>query len=83
MDNKKFVKEQLVKLLYGLTFFLAIGLVAVGLDFLSIFVETLGVSSFTVGALSFTAHAMLVMDLVLFFCYIAIECIEQIKGMMK
>lgn len=83
MDHKKVATEQLIHLWFGLLFVLTIGLVAVFLDLLSGWVQTIGVSSFTANALGFTAHAMLVLDLVLFFMYLVVASIDLIKGMLK
>lgn len=83
MDHNKVAKEQLLHLLFGVIFFLVIGCVAVLLDLLSMWVQTIGVSSFTSSALAFTAHAMLVGDLVLFFIYLIVASYDLIKGMMK
>lgn len=83
MDHNKVAKEQVLHLLFGVMFFLIIGCVAVLLDLLALWVQTIGVSPFTTSALSFTAHAMLVGDLVLFFIYLVVASIDLIKGMMK
>lgn len=83
MDHNKIAKEQLVHLLFGVLFVLTIGIVAVLLDLLSGWIQTIGVSAFTANALGFTAHAMLVLDLVLFFIYLIVASIDLIRGMLK
>lgn len=83
MDHNKVVKEQVMHLVFGALFVFTIGIFAVGLDLAAIGVRSLGVSSFTASALEFAAHAVLVLDLVLFFVYLIVTSIELIKGMMK
>ena len=83
MDHNKVAKEQILHLVFGALFVLTIGIFAVGLDLAAIGVRTLGVSSFTANALEFAAHAVLVLDLVLFFVYLIVTSIELIKGMTK
>ena len=83
MDHNKVAKEQLIHLLFGVMFFLIIGIVAVLLDLLSTWVYQIGVSTFTASALSLTAHSMLVLDLVLFFIYLIVASFDLIKRMTK
>lgn len=83
MDHNKVVKEQLLHLFFGAAFVVTIGAFAVGLDLASSFVKNLGVTSFTSQALEFTAHAVMVLDLVLFFVYLIVTSIELVKGMLK
>ncbi len=64
------VKEQLLHMLFGTLIFVVIGSVAVGLDLAAAMVKTLGVSPFTSTAIEFTAHGMLLVDLVLFVVYL-------------
>lgn len=81
MNHNQVAKEQILHLLFGVLFFLIIGTVAVGLDFLATYIGTLAISPFTVNALSLTAHAMLVLDLVLFSIYLVVASWDLIKGM--
>jgi hypothetical protein len=69
--HKAIVKEQLIHMVLGTFVFIVLGGIAVALDLAAAGVKMLGVSSFTSGAIELTAHIMLVMDLVLFFLYIA------------
>jgi hypothetical protein len=81
VNQTKLAKEQLVHIVFGSLFFVVIAMVAVALDLLSTWVRSLGVSQFTSSALAFTAHALLVIDLVLFFVYLVVTSLELIKGM--
>lgn len=83
MDHNKVAKEQILHLFFGATFFIIIGLFSVGLDLASSFVKQLGVTAFTSQALELSAHAILVLDLVLFFVYLIVTSIELVKGMVK
>jgi hypothetical protein len=83
MDQKKITKEQLLHLVFGAMFFVVIAIFAVGLDLASGLVNRIGVTSFTSQALEISSHALLVLDLVLFFVYLIVTSIELVKGMMK
>ena len=83
MNHIKIAKEQLLHLVFGVLFFLLIGTIAVGLDLLSDWVSTTSVSSFTSSALRSTAHAMLILDLVLFCTYLTAASMNLIKEMAK
>lgn len=83
MNQKQIIKEQLLHLVFGAIFFILIGVFAVGLDLASGLVAHLGVSLFTSKALEFSAHALLVLDLVLFFIYLVVSSIELVKGMVR
>ncbi len=63
-------KEQLLHMLCGSAIFVVLGGIAVALDLAAAAVEHWGVSVFTHRAVAFTAHAMLVLDLVLFGLYL-------------
>lgn len=83
MTNNQIVKEQLLHILFGAAFFVALAGIAVLLDLASIYVATLGVSSFTQKALEYTAHTMLAVDLVLFLVYLATSSWQLVKEMTK
>lgn len=83
MTHNQIVKEQLLHILFGTVLFVALAGIAVLLDLASIYVATLGVSSFTQKALEYTAHGMLVVDLVLFLVYLAASSWALIKEMTK
>jgi len=83
MKSNEIVKEQLLHILFGAVFFAVIGVIAVALDLASIYVGTLGVSSFTKSAIEYTAHIMLSVDLVLFLVYLAISSKQLVKEMTK
>lgn len=83
MNHKQIAKEQFLHLFFGVMFFMVIGIAAVSLDLLATWVKTLNISSFTSSALEFTAHVMLVMDLVLFSTYLIVASINLIKEMTK
>lgn len=83
MDHGKVAKEQILHLVFGAFFFVVILLFAVGLDLASGFVKKLGVTDFTSQALELSAHALMVLDLVLFFVYLVASSVELVKGMFK
>lgn len=83
MDHIKVAKEHLLHLVFGVVFFSIILVFAVALDLASRLVLQLGVTPFTGSALELSAHALLVMDLVLFFVYVVAGSIELVKGMTK
>lgn len=66
MNEQKITKDQVVRLAYHIFFFVVLTVAAAGLDLLAQWVKTLGVAEFTSMALSFSAHVMLVFDMVLF-----------------
>lgn len=83
MDHIKIAKEQLLHLVFGALFFAVIGVFAVGLDLASGLVKQLGVTAFTSSALEMSAHALMVLDLVLFFVYLLVTSIELVRGMVR
>lgn len=83
MTQNEIVKEQLWHILFGTLLFVAMAAIAVLLDLASIYVAGLGVSTFTEKALEYTAHGMLVVDLVLFLVYLAVSSWQLIKEMTK
>lgn len=83
MDHNKIAKEQLLHLVFGALFFAVIGVFAVGLDLASGVVKQLGVTAFTSNALEMSAHALMVLDLLLFFIYLLVTSIELVKGMIN
>lgn len=83
MDHNRVIKEQILHIFFGAAFFAIIGIFAVGLDLASGYVKGLGVTPFTSQALELSAHAILVLDLVLFFVYLIVASIELVKGMVR
>lgn len=83
MNHNQIVKEQLLHIAFGAVFFVIIGLFAVALDLASSLVKQIGVSEFTSQALEWTAHAILVLDLLLFFIYLGVTSFHLVKGMVK
>lgn len=77
------VKEQLLHMLFGTVIFVVIGAIAVGLDLAASAIKSLGVSAFTSTAIEFTAHGMLIVDLVLFVLYLARSSWALCKEMFK
>jgi hypothetical protein len=69
--NKQHEKELLLHMLFGTIIFLVLATAAVGLDLVAQWAVGIGVSQFTHQALSWTAHAFLVVDLLLFASYTA------------
>lgn len=83
MNHNRIIKEQVLHIVFGAVFFAIIGLFAVALDFASGFAKQIGVTAFTSQALELSAHAILVLDLVLFFIYLVVTSIELVKGMVS
>lgn len=77
------VKEQLLHMLGGAICFIALGVLAVFLDLLSTYVKVLGVSTFTYTAIEWTAHVMLVLDLILFGTYLLRSSLDLFKEILK
>lgn len=80
-NNNALIKEQLLHMLGATLIFIVLGAVAVGLDLAAGFIARLGVSHFTHKAIEFTAHGMLVLDLVLFVLYLGKSSTELVKEM--
>jgi hypothetical protein len=70
IERHKLEKELLLHVLFGTLIFTCIASAAVLLDLASIWVAGLGVSTFTAKALSYTSHALMVVDLGLFGVYL-------------
>lgn len=83
MNHNRIIKEQILHIVFGALFFIFIGLFAIGLDLASGYAKQIGVTTFTSQALELSAHAILVLDLVLFFIYLIVTSIELVKGMVK
>lgn len=79
MTHNQIVKEQLWHLLVGTVMFVILASIAVALDLASVYVAGLGVSNFTHKTLEYTAHLMLVVDVVLFLVYLGQLLKEIIK----
>ena len=83
MNSHVSVKEQLLHILFGTLIFVVLGAIAVFLDLASNWVHGLGVSGFTYTALTYTAHGLMVLDLVLFVLYLATTSFRLCKEMFK
>lgn len=83
MVKNQIVKEQLVHMFFGTMLFVAMAGIAVMLDLASMYVAKLGVSFFTKMALEYTAHGMLVVDMVLFLVYLYTSSLNLLKEMTK
>jgi hypothetical protein len=83
MDHNRVIKEQILHIVFGAAFFVIIGAVAVALDLASGFVKGMGATPFTSQALELSAHAVLLLDLVLFFVYLVVTSIELVKAMVQ
>lgn len=70
-------------MLFGTIIFTVLGGIAVSLDLAAAAVKLLGVSNFTSSAIEFTAHGMLVLDLLLFVLYLARTSWTLCKEMFK
>jgi len=79
MTHNQIVKEPLWHLLVGTVMFVILASIAVALDLASVYVAGLGVSNFTHKTLEYTAHLMLVVDVVLFLVYLGQLLKEIIK----
>ena len=69
-NHNQMVKEQLLHMLFGTMIFVVLVAIAVGLDLAAAGVLRMGVSQFTHRAIEYTAHGLLVLDLVLFVLYL-------------
>ena len=76
-------KEQLVHMATATVVFLVLALLAVGLDLLTGVFAKLGASTFTLNVLSFTTHAMLCVDTVLFLVHLAKASVLFVRGLWK
>ncbi len=81
--HQKLIKEQLLHMLFGTLIFIVLGCIAVGLDLAARWILGLGVSSFTHKAIEYTAHGLLVVDLVLFLVYILKSSFDLVKEMLE
>ena len=77
------VKEQLLHMLFGTCIFIVLGSIAVGLDLAAAGISKLGVSEFTHRSIEYAAHAMLVLDLVLFGMYLVRSSTSLVREMFK
>lgn len=80
-DHKTVVKDQLVHIALGTFIFVVIGAVAVLLDLSATALNRIGVSSFTVAALTYGAHAIMIGDLILFAIYVLTSGWKLVKEM--
>ena len=83
MTHQEIVKEQLWHLVIGTILFIVLAAIAVALDLASTYVAGIGVSTFTQKILEYTAHGMLVVDIVLFVVYITVSSRDLLKEMTK
>lgn len=83
MEQGKIAVKYLLHIVLGALFFLVIAAAAVGLDLLAKWIDTLNVDKFTSGAIAVTAHALLVIDLVLLFIHVVGSSIDLLKEMKK
>lgn len=72
-----------VHTLVGSAIFCIIAAPALGLSFLVLYLETLGVPAFTLSVLTFLEHALLMVDAALFVVYILITAYKAFKEMLK
>jgi len=81
--ESKHEKELLLHIAFGTGIFLALASAAIGLDLLAVKVAQLGVSTFTSSVLSWTAHIIMGVDLVLFAAYTVKVSIKLLKELYK
>ena len=82
-NHNEIVKEQLAHMLFGTIIFVVMATIAVALDLAAGALGNIGVSQFTHSILEKTAHAILVLDLVLFITYMATSSYRLFKEMVK
>lgn len=82
-NHNGIVKEQLLHMLFGAIIFIAIGVLATGLDLFAGMTLRFGVSDFTHSVLVFSAHGLLVCDLGLFAIYLIRSSVTLVKEMFK
>lgn len=68
--EKHLVLEQLLHILFGTLIFAVIGLVGAGLDVIASRLPSWGVSGFTHNVLTWVAHILMILDVVLFLIYL-------------
>jgi hypothetical protein len=83
MDHEHLMRNQAVRLIYSVVFFLVFAAIAVALDLLSQWITTLGVTDFTYYLVSWTAHFMLILDVLLFCISLLVEAWEFLRGPAK
>ncbi|RFP09749.1 hypothetical protein D0T25_29095 [Duganella sp. BJB488] len=83
MDHKQVTRNQVVRLLYSIVFFLILTTTAVSMDLFSQWIKTFGVAEFTYDLIAWSAHAMLALDMLLFFIYLLFAGWEFVKGLRK
>lgn len=81
--HNQLVKDQLVHMLFGTVIFIFLGAIAAALDLAAAWVVRLGVSDFTHKVIEYTAHVLLMLDLVLFALYLVRSSYHLIKEMFK
>lgn len=84
MNKKtKEVLELALHNVFGFGYTILIGTLAILLDKFAVFAAYIGASAFTCQAIELTAHAVLVLDLVLFLTNLIVLAIKYVKGMLK
>lgn len=81
--HHRLIREQVLHMLFGTMIFILLGALAVGLDLASQWVRTLGVTPFTYNAISYFAHGLLCLDLVLFVAYVVRTSCDLIREIFK
>lgn len=70
-------------MVFGTVIFTVLGALAVGLDLASQWVMTLGVTPFTYNAISYVAHGLMVLDILLFLGYLLKSSWDLLKEIFK
>jgi hypothetical protein len=83
MDHRQAIRDQVVVLIYSIAFFFLLITAAVALDLLAQWVRTLGVAEFTYQMIAWSAHGMLILDMILFFISLLFAGWEFLKGLGK
>jgi hypothetical protein len=83
MTHQEIVKEQVWHIVIGTMLFVVLAAIAVALDLASLYVAGLGLSVFTQKTLEYTAHGMLVVDIILFVVYITKSSWDLLREMTK
>jgi len=83
MNEQQIVRDQIVRLIYSVIFFLVFATAAVALDLLSQWIRSLGVTDFTFYLVSFTAHFILISDVLLFSVFLLFAAWNFLRGLAK
>ena len=83
MDRRQVTKDQVINMLYSIAIFIALTAAAVCLDLISQWVKFLGVAKFTYTLVALIAHALLLLDGVLFLAALYFSARDFLRELRK